>query len=55
MIRNGLYALSVEMQDGIQGGDTGVIVLRDGTICGGDSHFYYVGATPVSVTSGKVK
>jgi hypothetical protein len=32
MIRNGLYALSVEMQDGLEGGDNGVIVLRDGTI-----------------------
>ena len=44
MIRNGLYALSVEMQDGIEGGDTGVVVLRDGTIRGGDTHFYYVGS-----------
>jgi hypothetical protein len=44
MIRNGLYALSVEMQDGIEGGDAGVIVLRDGTLRGGDSHFYYVGS-----------
>jgi len=44
MIKNGLYALSVEMQDGIEGGDTGVIVLRDGTIRGGDSFFYYFGS-----------
>ena len=44
MIRNGLYALSVELQDGIEGGDNGVIVLRDGTIRGGDSFFYFVGS-----------
>lgn len=44
MIRNGLYALSVELQDGIEGGDNGVVVLRDGTIRGGDSFFYYVGS-----------
>jgi hypothetical protein len=48
MIRNGLYALSVEMLDGIEGGDTGVIVLRDGTIRGGDTHFYYVGSCTCS-------
>ena len=44
MIRNGLYALSVEIQDGGVGGDHGVVVLRDGTIRGGDSFFYFVGS-----------
>ena len=43
MIRNGLYALSVEIQDGLEGGDNGVVVLRDGVIRGGDSFFYFVG------------
>jgi hypothetical protein len=43
MIRNGLYAVSVEIQDGIEGGDNGVVVLRDGTIRGGDSFFYFFG------------
>jgi len=44
MIRNGLYALSVQMLDGATGGDNGVVVLRDGTIRGGDSHFYFIGS-----------
>jgi hypothetical protein len=44
MIRNGLYALSVKLQDGIEGGDNGVVVLRDGTIRGGDSFFYFIGS-----------
>ena len=44
MIRNELYALSVEVQDGIEGGDNGVVMLRDGTIRGGDSHFYFIGS-----------
>jgi hypothetical protein len=44
MIRNGLYALTVELQDGIQGGGNGVLVLRDGTIRGGDSFFYFTGS-----------
>jgi hypothetical protein len=30
MIRSGLYALSVELHNGIKGGDNGVVVLRDG-------------------------
>jgi hypothetical protein len=44
MIRNGLYALIVKLQDGIEGGDNGVVVLRDGTIRGGDSFFYFIGS-----------
>ena len=44
MIRNGLYALSVELQDGIEGGGNGVLVLRDGTIRGGNSFFYFTGS-----------
>jgi hypothetical protein len=44
MIRNGLYALSVQVQDGVEGGDNGVVVLRDGTIRGGDSYFYFIGS-----------
>jgi hypothetical protein len=43
MIRNGLYAIRVEMLDGVQGGNIGVMVLRDGTIRGGDSFFYCYG------------
>lgn len=44
MIKNGLYAVSVEIQDGLEGGDNGVVVLRDGTIRGGDSFFYFFGS-----------
>jgi hypothetical protein len=43
MIRNGLYHITVEMLDGIQGGNQGVMVLRDGTLRGGDSFFYAFG------------
>src|ERR1044072_5120244 len=32
------------MTDGGQGRATGVIVLRDGRIAGGDSYFYYTGS-----------
>jgi hypothetical protein len=32
------------MLDGIAGGQTGVMLLRDGRILGGDAFFYYLGA-----------
>ncbi len=31
MIRNGLYHIVIEMLDGIEGGNQGVMVVRDGT------------------------
>jgi hypothetical protein len=43
-IRNGLYSLNIRMLDGIDSGNTGLMVLHDGTIRGGDAHFDYVGA-----------
>jgi hypothetical protein len=43
-MKNGLYSLRIEMLDGIKGVNTGVMVLRDGRIRGGDSIFYYVGS-----------
>jgi hypothetical protein len=42
-IRNGLYHITVEMLDGIQGGNQGVMIVRDGTLRGGDSFFYACG------------
>lgn len=32
------------MRDGVRGRATGVIVLRDGALAGGDSYFYYTGS-----------
>jgi hypothetical protein len=43
-VRNGLYSIHTEMTDGGRGRSNGVIVLRDGRIAGGDSHFYYTGS-----------
>ena len=43
MIRNGLYHITVEMLDGVQGGNQGVMVVRDGTLRGGDSFFFAFG------------
>jgi hypothetical protein len=43
-VTNGLYSIQIEMTDGGQGHATGVIVLFDGKIAGGDSYFYYSGS-----------
>jgi hypothetical protein len=43
MIRNGLCHITVEMLDGIRGGNQAVMVVRDGTLRGGDSFFYAYG------------
>src|ERR1700730_11015522 len=43
MIRNGLYHITVEMLDSVQGSNQGVMVVRDGTLRGGDSFFYAYG------------
>jgi hypothetical protein len=43
-VTNGLYSIQIEMTEGGRGHATGIIVLRDGTIAGGDSHFYYTGS-----------
>jgi hypothetical protein len=42
-IRNGLYSIHIRMLDGIDGGNTGVMVLHDGRIRGGDAFFDYIG------------
>jgi hypothetical protein len=42
--RNGLYSIHIRMLDGIDGGNTGVMMLHDGRIRGGDAFFDYIGA-----------
>jgi hypothetical protein len=51
-IRNGLYHITVEMLDGVQGGNQGVMVMRDGTLRGGE--FFYAYGT-YSSANGKWK
>ena len=42
-IVNGLYSIHIRMLDGVHGGLTGVMLLHDGRILGGDAFFYYLG------------
>lgn len=41
---NGLYSIHIRMLDGIDGGLTGVMLLNEGRILGGDASFYYIGS-----------
>jgi len=43
-IVNGLYSIHIRTLDGIDGGLSGVILLIDGRILGGDAFFYYLGS-----------
>ncbi|MDI1262417.1 MAG: hypothetical protein PS018_04070 [bacterium] len=43
-IVSGLYSIDIQMLDGLAGGHTGVMLLKDGRILGGDAFFYYLGA-----------
>ena len=43
-IGNGLYSIHIRMLDGIDGGNSGVMVLHKGRIRGGDAYFDYIGA-----------
>ena len=42
-IGNGLYSIHIRMLDGVDGGLTGVMLLNNGRILGGDASFYYLG------------
>ena len=42
-MKNGLYSVHIEMGDGVRGRASGVIVLRDGFILGGDPYFWSTG------------
>ena len=43
-IANGLYAISLRALDGVEAGLSGVMLLIDGRILGGDAFFYYLGS-----------
>jgi hypothetical protein len=47
-MRNGLYSIHVRLGDGRPEKGSGVLVLRDGTMRGGDSFLFYLGSYTVS-------
>ena len=47
LMKNGLYSIHVNLQDGRIGKGSGVIVFRDGKIVGGDAYLFYTGTYTV--------
>jgi hypothetical protein len=43
-VSNGLYSIHLRLLDGLDGGLTGVMLLNQGRILGGDAFFYYIGS-----------
>ena len=43
MIKNGLYSFKSKALDDVEASDSGIFVLRDGTIRGGTTFLYYEG------------
>nr|WP_247991257.1 hypothetical protein [Bradyrhizobium sp. 186] len=43
-IVNGLYSIHIRALDGVDAGLSGVMLLMDGRILGGDAFFYYLGS-----------
>ncbi len=43
-MKNGLYSVHILMGDGVRGRASGIIVLRDGVILGGDPYFWSTGS-----------
>jgi hypothetical protein len=41
---DGLYSIHLRLLDGVEGGLTGVMLLNNGRILGGDASFYYLGS-----------
>jgi hypothetical protein len=47
-MKNGLYSIHVTLLDGRVGKGSGVMVLRDGQIAGGDAYLFYTGSYTVT-------
>jgi hypothetical protein len=43
-MKNGLYSIHMHMLDGVKGRDSGVLILRDGTLLGGGPYFWSTGS-----------
>ena len=43
-MKNGLYSIHIQMADGVKGRASGIIVLYDGKLLGGDPYFWSVGS-----------
>ena len=54
-IANGLYGMSLRALDGVDAGLSGVMLLIDGRILGGDAFFYYLGSYSRPTAAGRAR
>lgn len=52
-MKNGLYSIHIKWLDGTNGLATGIIILVDGAVFGGDPFYYYTGS--YSCKDGRIK
>jgi hypothetical protein len=52
-MKNGLYSVHILMGDGVRGRASGIIVLRNGVILGGDPYFWSTGSYTFKETTWK--
>jgi hypothetical protein len=43
-MKNGLYSIHILMLDGVKGRSSGVLILRDGVLLGGDPYLWSIGS-----------
>lgn len=55
MMKNALYSIHVDLQDGRSGKGSGVVVFRNGEILGGDAYLFYVGTYVVNAATATFK
>jgi hypothetical protein len=46
-MKNGLYSIHILMLDGVKGRSSGVLILRDGVLLGGDPYLWSIGSYTV--------
>jgi hypothetical protein len=54
-ILNGLYSVHIRLLDGVDGGLTGIMLVNDDRILGGDAFFYYWGLIPRKTAAGRAR
>jgi hypothetical protein len=54
-MKNALYSIHIDLQDGRSGKGSGVVVFRNGEILGGDAYLFYVGIYVVNAATATFK
>jgi len=55
IMKNGLYSIHVSLPDGRTGKGSGVVIVRDGKIVGGDAYLFYTGSYTATGVPSRVR